>query len=144
MHCRHYQNYSSSYELWCSNVNLTDVYARGVNVNLTPLTSKRGALATDARGCSLWRSLLERLPHAWESWVRDPLGTIYELGRCGPGRGCYINKCQIPYSTVCYCHICNRIAVYLKFIYTMFMLTSSLCKLPHKHLSIKAVVITNH
>ncbi len=66
-----------------------DVYARGVNVNLTPLTSNRGALATDARGCSLWRSLLERPPRAWESWVRDPLGTRYELGRCGPGRGCY-------------------------------------------------------
>ncbi len=55
-------------------VNVTDVYARGVNVNLTPLTSNRGALATDA----------------WESRVRDPLGTRYELGRCGPGRGCYI------------------------------------------------------
>ncbi len=72
-------------------VNVTDVYARGVNVNLTPLTSKRGALATDARGCSLWRSLLERPPPAWESRVRDLLGTRYELGRCGPGRGCYIN-----------------------------------------------------
>ncbi len=36
---------------------VTDVYARGVSVNLTPLTSKRDALATDARGCSLWRSL---------------------------------------------------------------------------------------
>ncbi len=28
---------------------VTAVYARGVSVNLTPLTSKRGALATDAR-----------------------------------------------------------------------------------------------
>ncbi len=27
---------------------VTDVYARGVNVNLTLLTSNRGALATDA------------------------------------------------------------------------------------------------
>ncbi len=36
-------------------VNVTD--ARGVNVNLTPLTSKRGALATDARSCSFWRYL---------------------------------------------------------------------------------------
>ncbi len=71
-------------------VNVTDVYARGVNVNLTPLTSNRGALATDTRGCSLWRYLLERLPPTWESRVRDPLGTRYELGRCGPGRGCYI------------------------------------------------------
>ncbi len=71
-------------------VNVTDVYARGVSVNLTPLTSKRGALATDARGCSLWRSLLERPPPAPESRVRDPLGTRYEFGRCGPGRGCYI------------------------------------------------------
>ncbi len=35
---------------------------------------KRGALATDARGCSLWRDLLERLPPAPESRVRDPLG----------------------------------------------------------------------
>ncbi len=69
---------------------VTDVYARGVSVNLTPLTSKRGALATDVRGCSLWRCLLERPPPAWESRVRDPLGTRYELGRCGPGRGCYI------------------------------------------------------
>ncbi len=71
-------------------MNVTDVYARGVSVNLTPLTSKRGTLATDARGCSLWRSLLERPPPAWESRVRDPLGTRYEFGRCGPGRGCYI------------------------------------------------------
>ncbi len=37
---------------------------------------KRGALATDARGCSLWRSLLERLPPAPESWVRDLLGEL--------------------------------------------------------------------
>ncbi len=37
---------------------------------------KRGALATDARGCSLWRSLLERLPLAPESRVRDPLGEL--------------------------------------------------------------------
>ncbi len=71
-------------------VNVTDVYARGVNVNLTPLTSNRGALATDARGCSLWRYLLERPPPTWESQVRDPLGTRYEFGLCGPGRGCYI------------------------------------------------------
>ncbi len=71
-------------------VNVTDVYARGVNVNLTPLTSSRGALATDARGCSLWRYLLERPPPTWESRVWDPLGTRYELRRCGPGKGCYI------------------------------------------------------
>ncbi len=70
-------------------MNVTDVYARGVNVNLTPLTSNRGTLATDARGCSLWRYLLERPPPTWESRVRDPLGTRYELGRCGPGKGCY-------------------------------------------------------
>ncbi len=55
-----------------SDVNVTDVYARGVNVNLTPLTSKRGALATDARGCSLWRYLLERQAPTWEYRVRDP------------------------------------------------------------------------
>ncbi len=42
-------------------VNVTDVYARGVNVNLTPLTSNRGALATDARGCSRL-ALLVRAP----------------------------------------------------------------------------------
>ncbi len=72
---------------------VTDMYARSVNVNLTPLTSKRGALATDARGCSLWRYLLERPPPTWESRVRDLLGTRYEFGLCGPGRGCciYIN-----------------------------------------------------
>ncbi len=64
------------------------MYARGVNVNRTTLTSNRGALATDARGCSLWRYLLERPPPTWESWVRDPLGTRYEFGLCGPG--CYI------------------------------------------------------
>ncbi len=43
---------------------------------LTLLTSQRGALATDARGCSLWRSLLERLPPAPETRVRDPLGVM--------------------------------------------------------------------
>ncbi len=37
---------------------------------------KRGALATDARGCSLWGSLLERPPPAPESRVRDPLGEL--------------------------------------------------------------------
>ncbi len=37
---------------------------------------KRGALATDARGCSLWRSLLERPPPAPASQVRDPLGEL--------------------------------------------------------------------
>ncbi len=36
---------------------------------------KRGALATDARGCSLWRSLLERRPPALESRVR-PFGEL--------------------------------------------------------------------
>ncbi len=66
------------------------MYARGVNVNLTPLTSNRGALATDAGGCSLWRSLLERPPPLGESRVQDPLGTRYKFGQCGPGRGCYI------------------------------------------------------
>ncbi len=76
-------------------VNVTDVYARDVNVNLTPLTSNRGALATDAPGCSLWRYLLERPPPVWESRVRDPLGTRYELGRCGPGRGCYTYLTEI-------------------------------------------------
>ncbi len=49
--------------------------------NLTPLTSKRGALATDARGCSLWRYLLERPPPAQESRVRDPLHW-HKVKRC--------------------------------------------------------------
>ncbi len=35
---------------------------------------KRGALVTDARGCSLWRDLLECPPPAPESRDRDPLG----------------------------------------------------------------------
>ncbi len=39
---------------------------------------KRGALATDARGCSLRRSLLERPPPAPESLVRDPLGELVQ------------------------------------------------------------------
>ncbi len=45
-------------------------------IYLTRLTSQRGALATDARGCNLWRSLLERLPPAPETRVRDPLGVM--------------------------------------------------------------------
>ncbi len=45
---------------------------------------KRGALVTDARGCSLWRYLLERPPPAPESRVRDPLG---ELVRTRVGGG---------------------------------------------------------
>ncbi len=81
-------------------MNVTDVYARGVNVNLTPLTSNRGALATDARGCSLWRYLLERPPPTWESRVRDPLGTRYEFGRCGPGRGCYMYTIRALYQNI--------------------------------------------
>ncbi len=44
---------------------------------------KRGALATDARGCSLWRYLLERPPPAPESRVRDPLRRVVAV--CGPG-----------------------------------------------------------
>ncbi len=43
---------------------------------LTLLTSQRGALATDAKSCSLWHSLLERLPPAPETRVRDPLGVM--------------------------------------------------------------------
>ncbi len=45
---------------------------------------KRGALATDARGYSLWRSLLECPPPVPESRVRDPLG---ELVRTHVGGG---------------------------------------------------------
>ncbi len=48
---------------------------------LTLLTSQRGALATDVRSCSLWRSLLERPPPARETRVRDPL--VCDV--CGPG-----------------------------------------------------------
>ncbi len=88
-------------------MNVTDVYARGVNVNLTPLTSKREALATDARGCSLWRYLLDRPPPAWESRVRDPLGTRYELGWCGPGSGCYISKIVLAKWAIVYCQKCS-------------------------------------
>ncbi len=104
----------STYSL---DVCVTDVYARGVNVNLTPLTSKRGALATDARGCSLWRSLLERPPPVWESRDRDPLGTRYEFGRCGPGRGCYI---------------CNLYTTHLDFI-SFFNLYNLQCRLIGSH-----------
>ncbi len=56
-----------------------------LSVNLTLLTSKRGTLATDARGCSLWRSLLERPPSVPESWVRDPLGARSSCGGVDPG-----------------------------------------------------------
>ncbi len=66
-------------------VSVTDVAmpVRAVCKNLSLLTSKRGALATDARGCSLWRSLLERPPPAPESWVRDPLRRVVAV--CGSG-----------------------------------------------------------
>ncbi len=37
---------------------------------------KKGALATDIRGCSLWRYLLERPPPARKSRVRDPLRRV--------------------------------------------------------------------
>ncbi len=50
------------------------------------LTSKRDALATDARGCSLWRSLLERPPPAPESRVRDPLEARTSCGGVDQGR----------------------------------------------------------
>ncbi len=43
---------------------------------------KRGALATDARGCSLWRSLLERPPPAPESRVQT-----HSVSGCGPVSG---------------------------------------------------------
>ncbi len=46
---------------------------------LTLLTSQRRALATDARSCSLWRSLLERPPPAPETRVRDPLGVMVRI-----------------------------------------------------------------
>ncbi len=43
---------------------------------LTLLTSQRGALATDARSCSLWRSLLVRPPPVPKTRVWDPLGVM--------------------------------------------------------------------
>ncbi len=69
-------------------VSVTDVAmpVKAVCKNLTLLTSKRGALATDARGCSLWRSSLERPPPAPESWVRDPLRRVVAVWT----RGSYI------------------------------------------------------
>ncbi len=54
---------------------------------LTLLTSQRGALATDAKSCSLWRSLLERLPPAPETRVRDLLGVMLRT------RGWFNNHC---------------------------------------------------
>ncbi len=49
---------------------------------LTLLTSQRGALATDAKSCSLWRSLLEHPPPAPETRVRDPLGVMVRTRGC--------------------------------------------------------------
>ncbi len=40
-----------------------------------------------ARGCNLWRSLLERPPPALESWVRNPLGTRTSWDGADPCRG---------------------------------------------------------
>ncbi len=54
---------------------------------LTLLTSQRGALATDSKSCSLWRSLLERPPPAPETRVRDPLGVMLRT------RGGFNNHC---------------------------------------------------
>ncbi len=54
---------------------------------LTLLTSQRGALATDAKCCSLWRSLLERPPAVPETRVRDPLGVMVRT------RGGFNNHC---------------------------------------------------
>ncbi len=62
---------------------------------------KRGALATDARGCSLWRSFLERPPPAPESRVRDPLG---ELVRTRVGGVTYI-----PFVSIVMCFISYHI-----------------------------------
>ncbi len=62
-------------------------------VNLTLLTSKRGALATDARGCSLWRSLLERPPPAPDPGFETRSD---ELWQCGPGG---VTKAWCKYKT---------------------------------------------
>ncbi len=55
---------------------------------LTLLTSQRGALATDAKSCSLWRSLLERPPPVPETRVRDPLGVMVRTRGKGGGQYC--------------------------------------------------------
>ncbi len=49
---------------------------------LTLLTSQRGALATDAKSCSLWRSLLERPPPVPETRFET-----CSVWCCGPGGG---------------------------------------------------------
>ncbi len=93
---------------------VTDVYARGVNVNLTPLTSKRGALATGARGCSLWPASCVGIPGSrsarhkirvgtvWTRegmlhWCRDQNGSEVQGGECN---GCVCPWCQCkPHSS---------------------------------------------
>ncbi len=68
-----YWTYSLLYQCFMPNryISLFKMY-------LTLLTSQRGALATDAKSCSLWRSLLERPPPAPETRVRDPLGVMVQ------------------------------------------------------------------
>ncbi len=78
----------------------------------SPDLKKRGALGTDARGCSLWRSLLERPPPAPESRVRDPLrrvvavwtrgGYIGAVTRTGVRfRGVSVTDVAMPVRAVC-------------------------------------------
>ncbi len=55
---------------------IVDIYL--FKMYLTLLASQRGALATDAKSCILWRSLLERPPPAPETRVRDPLGVMVQ------------------------------------------------------------------
>ncbi len=59
---------------------------------------KRGALATDARGCSLWRSLLERPPLVPESRVRDPLGELVQARVGGVTYTLNESVCELHYS----------------------------------------------
>ncbi len=91
--------------------------------NLTLLTSKRGALATDTRGCSLWRYLLERPPPAWESRVQDPLEARTSCGGVDPGGGVTrafhfttLNSCSQLFSSgfvllYIYCYVPGRICL---------------------------------
>ncbi len=96
---------------------------------------KRGALATDARGCSLWRSLLERPPPAPESRVRDPL--VGELVRTRVGGGYIWNELPIDNGRSQWCGKCCSLCFisYTGSVCTFEAVSSLLCKVPN-HLSI--------
>ncbi len=69
-------------------MSLTDVCQQGLCVNLTPLTSKRGALATDAREAVAF-SLLGRAP---ASCAGIPGSRPVRCDGADPGGG-YISMC---------------------------------------------------